>query len=94
MNPPPNLTDQENRSIETYFGYSYQDKSIEDNTKRILTHILKHWNVNKEVTRPSAHAMAPAESVALKVYSIELKYYFLSFLIDSQSDSLYVEIFP
>ena len=94
MNPPPKLTDQEKRSIETYFGYSSQDKSIEDNTKRILTHILKHWNVNKEVTHPSAHAMAPAESVALKVYSIELKYYFLSFLIDSQSDSLYVEIFP
>ena len=41
VNTPPKLTDQEKRSIATSFGYSYQDQSIENNSKRILTHLLK-----------------------------------------------------
>ena len=46
MNPSPKLTDQENRSTATFLGYSSQDKSIENNTKRILNHVLKNWNKN------------------------------------------------
>ena len=74
------------------FGYSFQYQSIENNKKRILTHILKRWYRNKSSAHPSAHAITPDEVVALKVYDIELKYYCLSFLLYSQSDTLYVEI--
>ena len=73
MNPPPKLTDQEKRSIATYFRSSSQDQSIENNTKIILTHILKHLNVKKSSNYPSAHTVTPAKIVALKVYSNELK---------------------
>ena len=44
VNTPPKLTNKEMRSIVTSFGYSSQDKIIENNTKIILTHILKRWN--------------------------------------------------
>ena len=44
VNPSPKLTDQEDSSIATSFGYSSQDKCIETSTKRILTHVLKRWN--------------------------------------------------
>ena len=44
VNPPPKLTDQENHSIANSFGYSSQDLSIENNTKIILTHVLKRFN--------------------------------------------------
>ena len=44
VNPPPKLTDQEKRSIVVSFGSSPQDQSIENNKKRIMTHVLKHWN--------------------------------------------------
>ena len=44
VNPLPKLTDQENHSIVTPFGSSYQDQYIETKTKIILTHVLKRWN--------------------------------------------------
>ena len=91
VNLPPKLTGQEKRSIMTYFGYSSQDQSIENNTKIIMTHILNRLNGNNSSTHPSTHTMSPSESVSLKVYYIELKYYCLYFLIYSQSDSLYIE---
>ena len=70
VNQLPTLTDQENRSIVTSFGSYSQDQSIENNTNRIMNHLLNRWNGNKSSTHPSSHAMTPAESVALKVYSI------------------------
>ena len=59
-NQPQNLTDQEKRTVETSSGSSYQDQSIKNNTKRIMTHILKSWSENKSGTRPSSHTMPPA----------------------------------
>ena len=72
MNPSPNLSDQEKRSIATYFGCSSQDQCIETNTKIILTRVLNHWNENNSIAHLSACALYPAETVALKIYSIEL----------------------
>ena len=94
VNTPPKLTDQEKRRIVTYFGSSYQEQSIENNSKIILDHLLKRLNVNKSSAPPSRDALKPAELVILRLYSIELKYYCLSFLIFSKSDSLYVLILP
>ena len=71
--PSPKLTDQEKRSIATSFGYSSQYQCIETNTKRILTHVLKRWNENKSIAHPSICALTPAENVAMKICSIELK---------------------
>ena len=81
VNPPPKLTDQEKRSIVVFFGSSPQDQIIENNKKRIMTHVLKHWNEIKSSAHPSTHPFTSAELVELKVYSIELKYYCLSLLI-------------
>ena len=58
-----------------------------------MTHDLKHLNENKSIALPSTHELIPAELIALKVYSIELKYYCSSFLVYYKSDSLYVVIF-
>ena len=73
MNPSPKLTDQEKNSVVIYFGSSSQDQCIETNTNRILIRFLKRWNKNKCITHPSTCAFTPAETVALKIYSIELK---------------------
>ena len=88
------ITDKEKSSITTSFLTISQDKNIENKTKRILTHVLKSWDVNTSSAHPSAPALTTSEVVALKVYFIELKYHYLYLLIYSQSDSLYVEIFP
>ena len=42
--PSPKLSDQENCSIVTSFGYSYQDQCIKTNTMRVLTNVLERWN--------------------------------------------------
>ena len=68
MNPSPNLTDQEKRSIVTSFGSSSQDQCIETNTKRILTHVLTRWNENNSIAHPRTCALSPAKTVALKIY--------------------------
>ena len=56
-----------------YFGSSSQDQCMETNTKIILTNVLKRWNENKSISHPSTCALTPAENVALKIYSIEIK---------------------
>ena len=58
----------------TYLGSSSQDQSIENNSKIILTRILKRWNGNKSSDHPSTHALKYSELVALKVDSNALKY--------------------
>ena len=92
MIQPSKLTDQENCSIPYSFGLSCQDQSTKNNKERVLTRIFKRCNGNKSSTHPIAHEMTPAEFVARKLYLIELKYFCLYLLIDSQSDSLYVEM--
>ena len=57
VNPPPNLTDQGNCSIATSFESSSQDKIIENNTKIILTHVLKRCNENRLGAHPSTHLL-------------------------------------
>ena len=47
VNTPPKLPDKEKRSITTSFFDYFQYQSIEKNTKRILTHILKRFNGKK-----------------------------------------------
>ena len=56
-----------------YFDSSSQDQCIETNTKRILTHVLMRWNEDKSNARPSTCTLYPDKTVALKIYSIELK---------------------
>ena len=73
MKPSPKLTDQENHSAMTSFGSSSQDQYIETNTKIIMTHVLKSWNENKYILHPSTCELSPAKTVALNIYSIELK---------------------
>ena len=73
MNPSPNLSDQEKRSIATYFGCSSQDQCIETNTKIILTRVLKRWNENTSSAHPSTCSLTPSEDLAPKTYSIEFK---------------------
>ena len=42
--PSPKLTGQEKQIIATSLGYSSQEKSIENNSKRIMTRLLKCYN--------------------------------------------------
>ena len=73
MNPPSKLIYQEMCSCATTILPISQDQSIENNTKRIMTHLLKHWGGKNSSVHPSANALTPTEVVALKVYSIKLK---------------------
>ena len=72
MNPSPKLTDKK-KSVMNSFDYFSQDQCIETNTKRTLTHVLSCWNEDKSIAHPSTCALTPAETIALKIYSIELK---------------------
>ena len=56
-----------------YFDSYYQDQCIESNKKIILTHVLMIWNEDKSIAHPSTCALAPAETIAHKIYSIKLK---------------------
>ena len=69
----PKLTDQEKEHVRNYFDASSQDQCIVTNTKRILTHVLMRWDENKSNAHPSTCAFNPDETLALKIYSIELK---------------------
>ena len=73
MNLSQYLTDQESKSVMNYFHYYSQDQCIETNTKRIMTHVLISWSENNSIAHPSTCAFTPSETVALKIYSIELK---------------------
>ena len=55
------------------FDSSSQDQCNETNTKRILTHVLRRWNEDKYIAHPSTCALTLFETVALKIYSTELK---------------------
>ena len=55
------------------FDSSSQYQCIDTNTKRILTNVLMCWNEDKSIAHPSTCELTPAETVALKIYSIELK---------------------
>ena len=72
--PSPKLTDQENKYVRNSFDASSQYQCIETNSKIILTHVLMRWDGNKSNAHPSTSALTPAETVALKIYSIELKH--------------------
>ena len=71
--PSPKLTDLEKKYVMNSFDYSSQDQCIETNTKRILTHILMRWKEDKSNAYPSTCELNAAETVTLKIYSIELK---------------------
>ena len=73
VNPSPKLTNQEKKSVMNSFDSSSQDQFIEINTRGIMTHVLRHWYEYKSIAHPSTCALAPAENVAMKIYSIELK---------------------
>ena len=88
--PSPKLIDQENQTITTSFGSSYQDQSTKNNSKMILTHLLRHWNGKKYSSHPSTNTTTPSEYIVLKIFSIELKYYCLSLMLYKIIDSLYV----
>ena len=70
----PKVTDQEKKSVRNCFDASSQDQSIENTSKIILTHFLRRWKEDKYNAHPSTSAITPAETVALKIYTIELKH--------------------
>ena len=72
MKPSPKLTDQEKKDVRNCFNASSQDKCIENKTNRILTHVLRRGMKNSN-SHPRTCALTPAETVELKIYSIELK---------------------
>ena len=74
MTPSPKVTDQEKKCVKNSFEFSSQYQSIENTSKIILTHVLRRWDDIKSTAHPSTSAMTPAETVALKIYSIELKH--------------------
>ena len=74
VTPFPKVTDQEKKSLRNFFDASSQDQSIENTSKRILTHVLSSRKEEKFNAHPSTSAMNPAETVYLKIYSIELKH--------------------
>ena len=43
VTPFPKVTDQEKKSVRNCFDASSQDQSIENTSKRILTHVLRRW---------------------------------------------------
>ena len=57
----------------TSFGYSSQDQSIGNNSKIILTHLLRRWNGNTYNSYPIKNELTPSENVALRILYIELK---------------------
>ena len=73
VNPSPKLTHQAKRSIATYFGSSSQDQCIETNIKKVLTRVLKRWNENKSSVHLITSALTQAKTVAMKIYSFEIK---------------------
>ena len=75
VTPFPKVTDQEKKSVRNCFAASSQDQSIENTSKIILAHVLRRWKEDKSNAHPSTSAMAPAETVAMKIYTIELKHY-------------------
>ena len=74
VTPSPKVTDQEKKCVRNFFDVSSQDQSIENTSKRILTHVLRRWKEDKSNAHPSTSAMTPAETVALNIYTIELKH--------------------
>ena len=74
VTPSPKVTDQEKKFVRNSFDVSYQYQSIETNSKRIPTHVLRRWYGIESTAHPSTSAVTPAETVALKIYSIELKH--------------------
>ena len=74
VTPSPKATDQETKCIRNSFDVSSQDQCIKTTSKRILTHVLRRWDDIKSTAHPSTSATTPAETVAMKIYSIELKY--------------------
>ena len=73
VTPSPKVTDQEKKCVSNSFDDSSQDQCIETNSMIILTHVLRRWDDIKSNAHPSTSALTPAETVALKIYSIELK---------------------
>ena len=74
VTPSPKVTDQEKKCVRNSFDASSQDQCIETNSKRIMTHVLRHWDEIKSNAQPSTSVLTPYETVALKIYSIELKH--------------------
>ena len=74
MTTSSKVTDQEKKCLSNYFDASSQDQCIETNSKIILTHVLRRWDGIKSNAHPSTSALNPAETVALQIYSIELKH--------------------
>ena len=73
MKASPKLTDQEKKYVRNSFDTSSQDQCIETNTKRILNHVLMRWKEDQSNSHSSTRALTAAETVALNIYSIELK---------------------
>ena len=70
VTPSPKVTDQENNCVRNCFDVSSQDQSIENTSKRILTHLLRHLEDIESTAHPSTSEMTTAETVALNIYSI------------------------
>ena len=74
VSPSPKLTNKEKKYVRNSFYASSQDQCIETNSKRIMTRVLRRWDGNKSNVHPGTSALTPSETVALKIYPIEIKH--------------------
>ena len=74
VTPSPKVTNQEKKCVRNSFGILSKDQCIETTSKRLMTHVLRRWDDIKCTAHPSISAITPAETIALKIYSIELKH--------------------
>ena len=75
MNPSTKLSDLEKKHVMNYFDSSSKYQCIGTNTEIIMTHVLMLWKEDKSNAHPSTCALTAAETEALNIYSIEIKYY-------------------
>ena len=74
VTPSPKVTDQQEKCVRNSFDASSKYQCIETNSKRIMTRVLRRLDDIKSNAHPSTSTMTPAERVAMKIYSIELKH--------------------
>ena len=70
VSPSLSLTSHEKEVIDTSFGSSYQEKSVEMISKLLLTHLIRCLDENKSISHPKTTSISPPENVALKICSI------------------------
>ena len=73
VDPHSKMDSDESELLSNYYGQLMKNKSNEDISKMVLTHLLKCWDQNKTQSHPISTVITLAEHIFLKVCSIVLK---------------------